>query len=95
MHTLTAILAAGLHYSDVKIRNSTFFDTLTLETGDETELIHQRANEQGINLRMIDASTLGISLDETASIDDVKQLWNLFSDQDIDSAEAEAMHSYL
>ncbi len=89
VHTLTAILAAGLHYSDVKIKNATFFDTLTLETGDETEAVHHRANKQGINLRVINASTLGISLDETSTIDDVKQLWNLFSDQDIDFAEAE------
>ncbi len=90
VHTLTAILAAGLRYSDVKIKNSTFFDTLTLETADETEAIHRRAIKKGLNLRMIDASTLGISLDETTTIDDVKQLWSLFSDQDIDCSEAEA-----
>jgi glycine dehydrogenase len=90
VHTLTAILAAGLHYSDVKIKNHSFFDTLTLETGDETEAIHHRANKKGINLRVIDASNLGISLDETTTLQDVKKLWKLFSDQDIDFAEAEA-----
>ncbi len=90
VHTLTAILAAGLHYSDVKIKNLTFFDTLTLETADETEAIHHRATEQGINLRIINTSSLGISLDETSTIEDVKKLWSLFSDADIDYAEAEA-----
>ncbi len=90
VHTLTAILAAGLHYSDVKIKNHTFFDTLTLETGDETEAIHRRANKKGINLRIINESSLGISLDETTTIEDVKKLWKLFSDQNVDFAEAEA-----
>lgn len=90
VHTLTAILAAGLHYSDVKIKNHSFFDTITLETGDETEAIHHRANKKGINLRIINESSLGISLDETTTIQDVKKLWKLFSDQDIDFAEAEA-----
>ena len=90
VQTLTAILAAGLHYADVKISNKTFFDTLTLETGDETKEIHKRANEKGINLRVIDDSSLGISLDETTTLNDVKQLWDLFTDTDIDAAEAEA-----
>ena len=90
VQTLTAILAAGLHYSDIKISNHTFFDTLTLETGDETNEIHKQAALQGINLRVIDSDSLGISLDETTTIDDVKRLWSLFTDEDIDFSEAEA-----
>ena len=90
VQTLTSILAAGLHYADVKIKNKSFFDTLTLDTGDETQAIHKRAHKHEINLRVIDETSLGISLDETSTIDDVKKLWKLFSDTEIDSAEAEA-----
>ncbi len=90
VHTLTAILAAGLHYSDVKICNKQFFDTLTLKTGHETQVIHNAALSQGINLRIIDEKHLGISLDECSSIEDVKQLWRLFSDAEVDVGEAEA-----
>jgi len=90
VQTLTSILAAGLHYADVKIKNKSFFDTLTLDTGDETQAIHKRAHKHEINLRVIDETSLGISLDETNTIDDVKKLWKLFSDTEIDSAEAEA-----
>ena len=90
VHTLTSILAAGLHYCDIKITNKHFFDTLTLQTGKETNAIHKAARAQGINLRVIDDRHLGISLDECSSVDDVKQLWSLFSDQEVDFAEAEA-----
>ncbi|MFL2840771.1 MAG: aminomethyl-transferring glycine dehydrogenase [Pseudohongiellaceae bacterium] len=89
VHTLTAIMAAGLLYLDVKIRNHTYFDTLTLETEDETQAIHTRALKHGINLRVIDESSLGISLDETTTADDVKKLWLLFTDTEIDLAERE------
>jgi len=90
VHALTAVLAAGLHYSDVKICNKHFFDTLTLKTGHETQAIHNAALSQGINLRIIDEKHLGISLDECSSIEDVKQLWRLFSDAEVDIGEAEA-----
>ena len=90
VHTLTAILAAGLQKAGVKIQNNSFFDTLTLETGSDTESIHQAANSHEINLRIIGDSTLGISLDETTTVDDVKNLWRLFSENEINFAEVEA-----
>ncbi len=90
VHTMTAILAAGLHYSDVKIKNHSFFDTLTLETGEKTPNIHQEARRLGINLREINDTCLGISLDETSTTDDIKKLWSVFSDTEVDFAEAEA-----
>ena len=90
VHTLTAILAAGLHYCGIEISNKKFFDTLTLKTGEDTQAIHEAAREQGINLRVIDDESLGISLDECTSREDVQALWSLFSDEAVDFAEAEA-----
>lgn len=90
VHTLTAILAAGLHYCGIEISNKKFFDTLTLKTGEDTQAIHEAAREQGINLRVIDDGSLGISLDECTSREDVQALWSLFSDEAVDFAEAEA-----
>ncbi len=89
-HTLTAILAAGLSHAGVKISNQSFFDTLTLDTGEATEGIHSKARGLGINLREIDESSLGLSLDETSTVEDVKKLWSLFSAKEIDFAKAEA-----
>ena len=90
VHTLTAILATGLKKAGVKVKNETFFDTVTLETGSKTKAIHKLANSQGINLRIISATRLGVSLDETTRVEDVKKLWQLFNDKKIVFVEVEA-----
>ncbi|WP_461521210.1 aminomethyl-transferring glycine dehydrogenase [Porticoccus sp.] len=78
VHKLTAILAVGLSKLGFSPVNDSFFDTLTLATGEQTAAIHAAARDQGINLRVIDAVQLGISLDETTSAADVEALWRLF-----------------
>lgn len=78
VHCLTAILATGLEQLGFKPVNNSFFDTLTIATGDSTSAIYQKATGQGINLRNIDESHVGISLDETTSAEDIESLWCLF-----------------
>ncbi|WP_407075140.1 MULTISPECIES: aminomethyl-transferring glycine dehydrogenase [Lysobacteraceae] len=79
-HALTAILAAGLAQLGVKAEQAAFFDTLSFATGDRTATLHAKAREAGINLREIDATHLGVSLDETATRADVEALWSVFAD---------------
>jgi glycine cleavage system P protein (glycine dehydrogenase) len=78
VHCLTAILATGLEQLGFKPVNDSFFDTLTIATGDQTAVVHQQAIAQGINLRMVDDSHVGISLDETTCSEDIETLWKLF-----------------
>jgi len=78
VHCLTAILATGLEQLGFKPLNNSFFDTLTIATGDSIAAIHQQAATQGINLRAIDDNHVGISLDETTSSEDIESLWCLF-----------------
>ncbi|MEK2611507.1 aminomethyl-transferring glycine dehydrogenase [Pseudomonas shirazensis] len=78
-HALTAILAAGLEQLGVTPQTQAYFDTLTLATGATTAALHQKAREQRINLRQIDAEQLGLSLDETSTQADVEALWQLFA----------------
>lgn len=78
-HALTAILAAGLQQLGVTLQTQAYFDTLTLATGATTAALHQKAREQRINLRQIDAEQLGLSLDETSTQADVEALWQLFA----------------
>nr|WP_314877563.1 aminomethyl-transferring glycine dehydrogenase [uncultured Pseudomonas sp.] len=78
-HALTAILAAGLEQLGVTLQTQAYFDTLTLATGATTAALHQKAREQRINLRQIDAEHLGLSLDETSTQADVEALWQLFA----------------
>ncbi|PCJ90590.1 MAG: glycine dehydrogenase (aminomethyl-transferring) [Porticoccaceae bacterium] len=83
VHCLTAILAAGLEQLGFKPVNGSFFDTLTIATGDQTAVIHQQAVARGINLRVIDDSHVGISLDETTCSEDIEILWQLFDSSSV------------
>ncbi|MDE0841561.1 MAG: aminomethyl-transferring glycine dehydrogenase, partial [Porticoccaceae bacterium] len=77
-HALTALLAAGLQSQGFEIINRQFFDTLTVRCEMGTDGIHRRAVDAGINLRHIDADTLGVSLDETIGSRELKILWAVF-----------------
>lgn len=77
VHLLTNVLAEGLRLNNVKIVNKTWFDTLTLNTGSRTQEIVQAAETREINLRLIDADNIGLSLDETTSADDIVALWEI------------------
>ncbi len=101
MHRLTATLAAGLQALGFARTNASFFDTLTLETGFNTDAIHAAATARGINLRHISATRVGISLDETASRADVVALWEVFTqgkplpaELDFDKLEAAAQDAF-
>jgi glycine dehydrogenase len=65
VHLLTNVLAAGLKQHNVTPVNSSWFDTLTLNTGDKTAAIIAAAQSRRINLRQLDGGSIGISLDET------------------------------
>ncbi|MCL1634143.1 aminomethyl-transferring glycine dehydrogenase [Luteimonas sp. SX5] len=87
-HRLAAILAASLRKCGVTV-GPDFFDTLHVIDVDAAE-IHVKAEKARINLRKIDARSVGISLDETATREDVIALAALFDAQidDIDALDA-------
>ena len=76
VHRMTAILAAALRQAGVQVSDG-FFDTL-LVTGVDAEQVHLYASHQRINLRKIDATRVGISLDETTSRADLAALAKIF-----------------
>jgi glycine dehydrogenase len=75
----TAVLADGLARLGIAVKHANAFDTLSLDTGDRTAMLAARARELGMNLRILDARTLSISLDETTSRDDLVRLWQVFA----------------
>ena len=91
VNNLTTTLKENLSARGFKSKNDDFFDTLVIETGANTEAIHNRAVENGINLRKIDSTSIGISLDETISIDDLKTLIKVFSNSDDPIKEIESV----
>ncbi len=80
VRTLTALLAYGLRSFGYTIGSQPFFDTLRVELGDKplSELL-EAAKVRKINLRVFDDSTVGITLDETVSVEDVQELWEIFA----------------
>ena len=77
VHALTDLLATGLRATGATVNAEPVFDTLTVGNIYSAK-IQADALAQKINLRAIDASTLGISLDETTTLEQVEQLISLF-----------------
>src|SRR5690606_2009862 len=75
---LTVILATGLEAKGIQRTNTHFFDTLTLRVPGKAREIVERARQARINLRMIDADSLGVSLDESSTRRTVEQLLAVF-----------------
>jgi glycine dehydrogenase len=94
VHLLTKILAEGLLAQNYKLRHMGFFDTLTVEVGDNQDALIQRAEAQMVNLRRVDKNAVGISLNETTSINQVEQLLEIFASashaQDLGALETRA-----
>ncbi len=67
---LTARLAAGLRAAGATVNAEPVFDTLTVGNVD-AEGVHAAAEAGRINLRRIDARTVGVALDEAATLDEV------------------------
>ncbi len=79
---LTAVMAAGLEQKGFKRLNQHFFDTLTIQVGNQQADILARAHLQGINLRVIGSDRIGVSLDETCNVDTVASVFDLFLGED-------------
>ena len=88
-HRLAAILAAVLRNASVAV-GSDFFDTLHI-SGIDAAVVHASAKVARVNLRAIDANSVGISLDETTTREDVAALAALFGADasNIDALDAE------
>ncbi len=76
--SLTHLLADQLTKIGYDQVNSSFFDTIKIECAD-IEGIRTTANQEGVNLRYFeDNAHVGISIDETTTLDDIELLLNIF-----------------
>lgn len=76
-HHMTAILAAGLTKTGFELAHNAFFDTITINTGDQTQALYAKAQAADINLRLLEGQ-IGISFDETTTVADVEALFAIF-----------------
>ncbi|MCC5617540.1 aminomethyl-transferring glycine dehydrogenase [Nostoc sp. CHAB 5836] len=80
IHSLTVLLAQGLKRLGYNVVSDSFFDTLRVELGRRNlKDILAAAEELEINLRVFDATAVGISLDETTTQQDLIDLWQIFA----------------
>ena len=78
VHRLAALLDHGLRHGGVDVVHDDFFDTLTVRAPARAAAVAAQARDRGINLRVVDDDTLGISLDETTTPAIVEAVWASF-----------------
>ncbi|MFM8293701.1 MAG: aminomethyl-transferring glycine dehydrogenase, partial [Microcystaceae cyanobacterium] len=80
IHQLTVLLAAGLKRLNYSLSYAPVFDTLRVGVGDQSAVaIIKAAKARRINLRLLDHGSVGISLDETTTLQDLMDLWQIFA----------------
>jgi len=85
VHRLTVTLAEGLKRIGYDIGSEPYFDTLKVETSNaprQQQDILKAAEQQQINLRSYADGAVGISLDETSSVEEVTTLLQIFAGQE-------------
>jgi glycine dehydrogenase len=79
VHGSTLTLAKGLRQLGYTVGEDPVFDTLRVGTkAGEAAAVMERAVDRGVNLRPIDDSTVGVSLDEATTVGDVELLLGIF-----------------
>ncbi len=82
VHALTNAIVLALRANDVKVRNETWFDTITIDTGTidtgEASVVLDAALKSNILLRSVDSQVVALSLDETTTVSTVSRLLQAF-----------------
>jgi glycine dehydrogenase len=73
VHGMTRALAAGLRRAGLELGGEPFFDTLRVGVAD-ARAVHRRAQERDIDLRRYTDDSVGVSLDETTTRQDIRVL---------------------
>ena len=71
-------LATKINELGYDLRSSVFFDTISIHTKSQTQEIFSAANDQLVNIRMLDEDHISISLDETTTNQEVNRIVKLF-----------------
>ncbi|MEX2653962.1 MAG: aminomethyl-transferring glycine dehydrogenase [Acidimicrobiia bacterium] len=72
VHDHASSLAAGVAEAGWALRHDSWFDTITVETGDRTDDVIESALAAGVNLRRVDDAHVGITCDQTTTDTDIE-----------------------
>lgn len=95
VHRMAQISASGLSQLGYDVLTDVYFDTITVSVPGRARRLAAKARESRINLRVVDADTLGISFDETTSRKELKTLWRVFDSNADEKLDINAIDSTL
>ncbi len=78
MHGMAKLVEAGLLSMGFEQTNTVYFDTLKVSGGDGAG-IKELAEKAGMNFRYFDDGSIGIAVDETTNLDNVKDILDVFA----------------
>jgi glycine dehydrogenase len=78
VHRLASVLAGGLAAGGVDVDAGPFFDTVTARVPGRAAEVVQRALAGGVNVRLVDDSTVTISCDEATARGHIETVWTAF-----------------
>ncbi len=87
-HGHARTVAASLKAAGLGVLHTSFFDTVTVSVPGKAADVIAAAEARGINLRSIDADTVGISTDETTTAAIVGDVLGAFGAKAVDATEA-------
>ena len=91
IHRKTVRLVKGLEAQGFKVEPKFFFDTITVEVGAVQGAILKSAEAEGINLRRVGKTKIGISFDERATRAHTEAIWRAFG---LDRKDDDLTHEY-
>ncbi|HSI84149.1 MAG TPA: aminomethyl-transferring glycine dehydrogenase [Candidatus Methylacidiphilales bacterium] len=97
IHRLAGVLAGALKEVGCIVSTAPFFDTLhVLIPGEHAaEDLEKRAEAAGINLRHIDASSVGISINEKTTVEDLRDILRVFAGPKADTINLQTLAAVL
>ncbi len=78
IHRKTVRLAKRLEAAGFTVAPDAFFDTITVEVGPLQKTVMDRAVEEGVNLRKVGTTRIGITLDEATRGETIEAVWRAF-----------------
>ncbi|MBE9158955.1 aminomethyl-transferring glycine dehydrogenase [Nodosilinea sp. LEGE 06152] len=93
IHHHTQTLAHALTEAGFELGQEPVFDTLRVTVGDRQPAILARAAAHRINLRVLDAETLVVALDETVTDSDLQDLLTVFTGNSVQNSKFKVQSS--
>ncbi len=91
IHRKTVRLAKGLEEAGFKVEPEAFFDTITVDVGLLQKAILRAAVSEGVNLRPVGSTKVGISLDERTRRATTEAVWRAFG---VERKDSDLTHEY-